>query len=155
MLTGLPGCDPVYGIYARQIALEAPDEDCIVTALRKTPGVTDVQVKTITSEGWLLVGEGPRHGSPIHYFTYEVGRTYAPTLMVEDFGDGKFEYSDTMLRMGEKIPQPDIDYTLPIMRDVERRVAHLCGIQIGSGMIHHCIGARCDLEDSVPKRSAP
>jgi hypothetical protein len=69
-------------------------------------------VKAVTSEGWLLLGEGPRHGSPIRHFTFSLGRRYAPTLMIEDFGNGKFEYSDTMLKMGKKIPQPDIDYTL-------------------------------------------
>src|SRR5215831_20336503 len=76
----LPGCDPIYGISARKITVQPPDEACISSALRQTPGITDVQVRTITNESWLLVGDGPRHGTPIRYFTYNVGRTYAPTL---------------------------------------------------------------------------
>ena len=58
--------------------------------------------------------------------------------------NGRFQYSDTMLRMGERIPQADINYTLPVMRDAEKHVAQTCGIQIDAGMTHSCDGSRCD-----------
>jgi len=145
IIVTLTGCDPVYGIRARKIITQPPDDSCILAALKQTHGVKGVQTQTLTNQGWLVAGDGPLHGTPIRYFTYDIGGQYSPTLMIEGHGTEQFEYSDIMLSMHQKIPQSQIDHALPIMIEAEKQLSRSCGVDLVDGMKHFCDGSHCGL----------
>ena len=64
------------------------------------------------------------------YFTYEIGGTYAPTLMIEEYSGGRIQYSDSMLSMNKKIPKDELDRALPIMREAKKIISRTCDVDL-------------------------
>jgi len=141
--TLLAGCDTIDGIQAEKFVQKDAEDACILQALKDTPGVSNVRQQTSLVTGWVIAGEGPQHGSRVRTFIYDTGTGYPPAFMIEDFGNGRYRYSHTMLVMNRMVPHAVIDQTLPVMRDAERRMARECGVEIDTGMTHFCSGSPC------------
>jgi hypothetical protein len=141
---GLFGCDTLYGIGADKMVANNPDDQCILGALRGTPGIREVAADTRINSGWLIAGDGPHHGSPIRYFRYDIGTDYFPTLMIEEHGDRGYRISDTMLSISKEIPYPVMEKAAPIMIAAEKQVSKDCNVPIDTGMHRYCHGSSCD-----------
>jgi hypothetical protein len=132
--SALTGCDPAYGLANRTVVHGPAADSCIVSALNQTAGIRGIQTKIVRNTGTLILGDGPVDDSDIRYYTYNIGEKYSPTLMVEDFYGGKTSYSNTMLSLGQKIPDEELDRALPIMRDAEQQISRLCGVDFVSNI---------------------
>lgn len=143
-VAGLQGCDTIYGIDSRKVVETDPSYQCVIDALKRTPGVTEVQARTAAFEGWLIAGAGPRHGTPIKYFSYSYGSNWRPMLMIDDRGPGRYMVSDTMLSMNQRIPEAEMQKALPIMLAAEAQISRDCGVAIDSGMNHRCDDSDCE-----------
>jgi hypothetical protein len=142
-LAGLFGCDTIYGIGAEKVVDSDPEDRCVADALKATPGIVEVQTETRINDGWVLLGSGPRHNTPIRYFIYDIAAGHRPSLMIQDDGPGKYLVSHTMLSMNVPIPKADMDKALPIMVAAEGRIARACGVPLDTGMKHECDGSAC------------
>jgi hypothetical protein len=143
---GLIGCDTIYGISSDKFVMKTADDECVVGALRQTPGIVNVRTQTIVNADRIIAGEGPVYGSPIRYFSYDIGADFYPTLTIANYGAGKYRFSDSMLSINKRIPQTLMSKALPIMLDAEKRVSRNCGIDIDINMRHECDGTTCGLE---------
>jgi hypothetical protein len=130
LLLALTGCDPIYGISGSTVIQGPADDACIASALRETPGVKDVETKSVKNEAIAIVGDAPLDGSMIRYFTYDIGDNGHPTMMIEEFSGGRVRYSHTMLQMHEKIPMQNIDRSLPTMHDADEHISRLCHVDL-------------------------
>jgi len=147
LIVGLSGCDTIYGISAGKILEVNPDDHCVLEALRRTPGIVQVRTKIVPYAGWLISGPGPSHGSPIRYFSFDIGEAYWPTLMIENYGSDRYHLSNTMIEINRKIPEPVMRKALPIMLEAEHQVAKSCGVPVGD-MRHQCDWSECKLPTS-------
>jgi hypothetical protein len=64
--------------------------------------------------------------------------------MIEDYGDGNFYVSNTMLSMNKTIPEAEMRAVLPVMRVAERKISSDCGLPINVDMRHSCNWRPCD-----------
>ncbi len=139
---GIERLRQVYGIGATKVVDASPDDACVVTALKATPGVGNVVSQTKTNDDWVLLGPGPRHGTPIRYFAYDIGNgPYPPGLVIGDHGPGKYRVSNAMFSLNARIPKADRDKALPVMVDAERHISKACGVPVE--MQHQCDGEAC------------
>ena len=145
LLLGLTTCDPIYGISAATVSNSPPDPACILSALRQTPGVRGAHESTRTYDGWLIAGDGPKHGTPVQYYSYQVGLQprQTATLEIEMHSDGQYHYGNYMLSMGERIPRQEIYDAYPIMVASIAEISHACNLDIAKKMKYGCIGYDC------------
>jgi hypothetical protein len=130
LLVLLTGCDTIHGITGSTIIQGPADDACIAAALHETPGVKDVETKSVKNESVAIAGDLPVDGSLIRYFTYDIGGSYRPTMMIEEFSGARIRYSHTMLQMHHKVPVQDIEHSLPIMRDANEHISRLCHVDL-------------------------
>lgn len=145
LLLGLTACDPIYGISAATISSSPPDQTCIFSALSNTPGVHEAHELSRTYDGWLIAGDGPKHGTQIQYYSYKVGPhpMQTATLEIELHSDGQYHYGNFMLSMHERIPKQEIYDAYPVMVASIAEVSRMCNLNISTKMKYGCIGYDC------------
>ncbi len=122
-----------------------PDSACIINALQRAPGVSEVSEMHRSSQGIVIIGNGPKQGSTIDYYMYRVGpsRMQQAVLTIEQFPAGHYRYSDEMLSMHQRIPYAQIAIALPVMDTAMHNIAAACNITALRELRHSCNGYKC------------
>ncbi|AOR80854.1 hypothetical protein [Novosphingobium resinovorum] len=130
----LSGCDRLYGVQSRASLGGPVDISCINAAIHSVPDAARITYKT----DWLdSVEILPKHRS-VHTITHVwlYGEAQSSVLQIDQTPDG-WDFVNSHSRIGEAIPQTEIDHFIPTMKKVNRAIQMRCGLQVADLPAEH------------------
>jgi hypothetical protein len=127
-LIALAGCDTIYGVSSGAHLSAPTDEACISTALAAVPGITVVDRTQRSNESHRLWPKPGRIQTQSHVWIYDFGGP-KPGIVQTHFDDrGEGHYSNSLRRMGVRIPPADMSAFEPVMNRVDAALQARCGL---------------------------
>lgn len=122
----LTGCDPGGGMRRQARVAFMPATTSVISSIRETPGVDDVQYRSFEG-GRPLTLTGPKPPDQIYSFSYRGGSNVFGELQFVVNYKGQITYSQTLSRLGG-VPKEWIEATHPVMIQIETRLEQNCGL---------------------------
>jgi hypothetical protein len=137
------GCDVVYGVSRRAEVSHLPLEHCVRFALQSIDGVANVRHEVQEGSRRITL-TGLQKPEIVHYFFYEFQSLRGNLYFIQNYKDA-IEFNQAYIYINEKPPQREIDLIYPLMRQIETKLEHECGLaELELNMVEYCSGVKCE-----------
>lgn len=125
----LGACDRIYGV-ASQATLDGPvDTSCVSAALASIREAGHVTYMRDESNSVEFLPKQRKVRTIMHVWLY--GEAQNSVLQINQTTDG-WDFTNTQSRIGEAVPQTEIDRFIPVMRKVNRALQDQCGLPVAN-----------------------
>lgn len=138
ILAALTGCDTLNGVSRGATVHTLPDLPAVKARLERYPEIREVKLWEAT-EGRPLTLTGLQKAEEVFYLSYTDQANVRGTLMFTRNYKGEVAYSQYLLMINARPPQPWIDATWPVMKKIERDLEESFGLPEISATLKTCV----------------
>jgi len=127
LLLALTACDPIHGLASRTTLHEPVDTRCVQAALASLPEAGHVTYRRGERDSVQILPKQRKVHVVTHAWQY--GEAQGSILQINQTPDG-WEFTNTRSRIGQAIPQAELDRFIPVMRKVNRALQDRCRLAV-------------------------